>query len=307
MLAGLYFVVAVKVVLPHYSPGGSPFLNRYADLGSSVGSVGANVVLKPGVTLSHVFAASNLRYLLQLLWPFAFSSLLSPLTTLIAAPEFLLNALASNGLQRSYEFHYVAGEVPFVFAGAVLGLARARAWLTRGRRSRAAASWASTGTLATVVLATAVVANFFLGPLPFSLPRAHYSGASYEVKGHAKVLDMALKLIPSAGNVTVSTENDAGSRLSARRVVYTFPTIKNAQWVVVDQTAPDVYDHVDTVGHSQALGALVLNQEYRSVYARDGVYVFKRVVGAAPAGKAAALPAATPRPGTSASASSTAP
>ena len=136
VVAAVYFVIAVKVVLPHYSPGGSPFLNRYADLGSSVGGVGVNVVLKPGVTLSHLFAASNLRYLLQLLWPFAFSSLLSPLTTLIAVPEFLLNALASNGFQRSYEFHYVAGEVPFVFAGAVLGIARARRWLARARGAR---------------------------------------------------------------------------------------------------------------------------------------------------------------------------
>jgi len=303
-LAAAYFVIAVKVVLPHFSPGGSPFLNRYADLGSSVGGVGANVVLKPGVTLGHLFATSNLHYLLQLLWPFAFTSLLSPLTTLIAAPEFLLNALASNGFQRSYEFHYVAGEVPFVFAGAVLGVARLRTWLTRGRRTRAwAATWASIGTLATIVLATALVANFFLGPLPFSLPGAHYSGANYTVKGHAKVLDMALKLIPSAGDVTVSTENDAGSRLSARRVVYTFPTIKNAQWVVVDTTAPDVYDHYDALGHSQALGALVLDQDYRSVYARDGVYVFKRVSGPAahPAGKASSSPAATPLPSSSAS------
>ncbi len=62
-VAAAYFVVAVKVVLPHYSPGGSPFLNRYADLGSSVGGIGANVVLKPGVTLGHLFAWSNLQLL----------------------------------------------------------------------------------------------------------------------------------------------------------------------------------------------------------------------------------------------------
>ena len=55
-VAAVYFVIAVKVVLPHYSPGGSPFLNRYADLGSSVSGVGVNIFLKPGVTLGHVFA-----------------------------------------------------------------------------------------------------------------------------------------------------------------------------------------------------------------------------------------------------------
>ncbi|MGZ4199716.1 MAG: DUF2079 domain-containing protein [Thermoleophilia bacterium] len=297
-LAAAYFVFAVKVVLPHYSPGGSPFLNRYADLGSSVNGIGANFVLKPGVTLGHLFAGANLSYLFHLLWPFAFTSLLSPLTTLIAAPEYALNALASNVFQRSFEFHYVAGEVPFLFAGAVLGVARARDWLARGgRRTRlspARVGSVSVGTLATVVLAAAVLANFLLGPLPFSLPGAHYSGGNYAVRGHAKVLDMAIKMIPSAGNVTVSTENNAGSHLSARRVIYTFPHTDNAQWIIVDQTNPFVFDHPDAVGHSEALGALVLNQNYQSVFARDGVYVFKRIGNAtSPAGNGS-LPFVTP-------------
>jgi len=300
-VAAVYFVIAVKVVLPHYSPGGSPFVDRYADLGSSVGGVGANVFLKPGVTLGHLFAQSNLRYLLALLWPFGFSSLLSPLTTLIAAPEFALNALAGNGFQRSYEFHYVAGEVPFLFAGAVLGIARARAVLSgrsrRVRRVPAPLARVSIGALATVVLSAAVLGNFVLGPLPFSLPGAHYSGKNYAVSGHARVLDLALKMVPDGA--TVSAENDVGSHLSARPVIYTFPLIDNAQWVVVDDKDPYVYDHPDPVGHSQALGALVLNQSYRSVFARDGVYVFKRI-GPAPAKAAgAAAPVATPRPAAS--------
>jgi uncharacterized membrane protein len=299
--AAAYFVVAVKVVLPHYSPGGSPFLDRYADLGSSVSGVGLNVLLKPGVTLGHLFSGSDLRYLLQLLWPFCFSSLASPLTTLIAAPEIALNALASNSLQRSYEFHYTAGEVPFVFAGAVLGLARVRRWLA----ARSAAAWrrsadlATIGGLATAVLTATVIANFALGPLPFSLPGAHYSGRNYAVSGHAKVLDMAIRTIPSGGDVTVSTENNAGSHLSARRVVYTFPYIGNAQYVIVDDKNGFVYDHSDTVGHSQALGALVLNQAYQSIFARDGVYVFKRVgagSGAAGAGSAKAAASSSPSP-----------
>ncbi len=305
-----YFVIAVKVVLPHYNAGGSPFLNRYADLGSSTSSIGVNVVLKPGVTLGHIFAWSNLRYWFHLLWPFGFTSLLSPLTTLIAAPEYLLNALASNGFQRSYEFHYVAGEVPFLFAGAVLGVARLRTFLARGRgRTRPSATHVeavSVGTLATVVLGAAVLANFVLGPLPFSLPGAHYTGHDYAVSGHARVLDQAIKVIPSGANVTVSTENDAGSHLSARRVVYTFPDIHNAQWVIVDQKNPFWFDHSDPVRHSQALGALVLNQNYQSVYARDGVYVFKRVGSAAKPAGAGTVPFATPSATASPRTSSTA-
>ena len=163
----------------------------------------------------------------------------------------------------------------------------------------------SVATLATVVLGAAVLANFLLGPLPFSLPGAHYSGRSYAVNGHAKVLDMALKMIPAGA--TVSTENDAGSHLSARRVVYTFPSINNAQWVIVDQKNPFVYDHRDEVGHSEALGSLVLDQNYQSVFARDGVYVFKRVAGAAsPTGKTV-VPFLTPSPAASPTATPAAP
>ena len=305
-----WFVIAVKVVLPHYSAGGSPFLSRYADLGSNASSIGLNVVLKPGVTFGHLFAWSNLHYWFHLLWPFGFTSLLSPLTTLIAAPEYVLNAVASNGFQRSYEFHYVAGEVPFLFAGAVLGVARLRDFLARGgRRTRLSATRltsVSVASLSTAVLGAAVLANFLLGPLPFSLPGAHFTGHTYAVSGHAKVLDLALKTIPTAGNVTVSTENDAGSHLSARRVVYTFPDIHNAQWVVVDQKNPFWFDHPDAVRHSQAVGALVLDQNYQSVYARDGVYVFKRVTNATtPAGKGT-VPFVTPGATASPTASSTA-
>jgi uncharacterized membrane protein len=305
-----YFLIAVKLVLPHYSAGGSPFLNRYADLGTSANSIGLNILLKPGVTMGHLVAWSNLHYLFSLLWPFGFTSLLSPLTTLIGFPEYVLNALASNTYQRSYEFHYVAGEVPFVFAGAVLGVARLRSWLARGgRRTRLSAARVprvSAGTLATAVLATAVLANFVLGPLPFSLPGAHYTGHNYAVNGHAKVLDLALKTIPTAGDVTVSTENDAGSHLSARRVVYTFPDVHNAQWVIVDQKNPFWFDHPDAVRHAQAVGALVLNQSYQSVYARDGVYVFKRVANAAPPAAKGTVPFLTPTPAASPPASSTA-
>ena len=311
--AAAYFVVAVKIVLPHYSPGGSPFLNRYADLGSSVSGVGVSLVLKPGVTLGHIFSGSDLRYLLQLLWPFGMTSLLSPLTTLIAVPELALNALASNPLQRSYEFHYVAGEVPFLFAGSVFGLARLRRWLARradARGRRGGADLATVGTLATAVLTAAVIANFVLGPLPFSLPGAHYSGRNYAVSGHVKVLDMAIGMIPSAGDVTVSTENDAGSHLSARRVVYTFPYIGSAQYVIVDEKNPFVYDRKDVVGHSQALGALVLNQAYQSIFARDGVYVFRRIgagSGAAGAAPTTASPSPSPAPTTASPSPSPAP
>jgi hypothetical protein len=71
--------------------------------------------------------------------------------------------------------------------------------------------------------------------------------------------------------------NNVGSHLSARRVVLTFPVYEGAEYVVVDEKHPGYFDRINPQLHQNALGRLVLDQRYQSVFARDDVYVFKRV------------------------------
>ena len=294
--ASLYFMVAVFVVLHHFNPGGSPFVARYGNQGSTAGQVVKSLVLHPGTTLGDLFAGSDIRYWVQLLWPFAGLSLLSPLTTLIALPEYLLNGLSSQTFQRSIEFHYVSGEVPFLFAAAVLGVARAhrrlerRAAGARARRRQRPAAALSRQDLALLILLVTLGANYVMGPLPFSLPGARFNGGDYAVKAHAHALSAAVKMIPAGA--AVSAENDAGSHLSARRTIYVFPYVDSAQWVLIDETKASWYDvggnAIVQVGnqkmtaaaaHAAAFGSLmrqVVNGVYASVYANDGVYLFKR-------------------------------
>jgi putative AlgH/UPF0301 family transcriptional regulator len=59
--------------------------------------------------------------------------------------------------------------------------------------------------------------------------------------------------------------------------VYTFPAIAGADWVVVDTKHPFVFDKPNAAQHQQALAKLVLDKDYLNVFAKDGVYVFKRV------------------------------
>ena len=234
----------------------------------------------PRLLAGDVFAADNLEYWLHLLWPFGFLPLLSPVTLLIAAPELALNALSSVIWQRSIQFHYTAAEIPFFFAAAVFGLMRLWRWLGGGwRRPESAMRGELLGRadLALVVLLLSLAASYVLGPLPFSLPGAHYNGKAYAKTGHAAVLDMAVAMVPDG--VTASVNNNVGSHLSARRVVYTFPDYAGAKYVVVDQSRPSVYDRTDKILHDQALGRLVLDTRYVSVFARDKVFVFKLVSG----------------------------
>jgi uncharacterized membrane protein len=322
--AGAYFLVAVFVVMPHFASGPSPIMERYSDYGDSAGGLVRGIVTHPLAAAADFLSWSNIAYLLRLLWPFGFLSLLSPLTLLIAVPEIILNALADNEFQRSIEYHYVAGEVPFVFAAAVLGLARLRGLLAgrkkvdggggrevaraerrrRARRPTDARPWGGrlpVSTLAGAVLALSLAGNYFMGPLPFSLPGAEKSGHDYRVTGHAVALAEAVDQIPTGDDVVVATDNDAGSHLSARRVVYVFPVTKDAEYVLIDRKRGFVYDHEDPVGHENAFGEFIkaeyLSGRYELVIEPlddQSVWLFKRKDDVAAPGGTIPIPSPLP-------------
>ena len=298
-----WFAVAVWGVIPHYNGDQSTFISRYGDYGDGAGAVAKNALLHPGQTVSDLLSESNLHYWLELLWPFGFASLLSPLTTLIALPEYGLNALSATVFQRRIEFHYTALEIPFLYAAAVLGVMRLWRWLGGGFRKaekQMKGQRVQRFTLALLVLLCALAGNYFLGPLPFSLPGAAYDGTDYAKTSHDVALDEAVALIPK--DAVVSANNNAGAQLAARRIAYIFPYFAKADWVIVDQKHPFFYDKEDEKMHSLALGRLVLDTNFRSVYAKDGVYVFKRIGagdGAQPSGAATPSPGATSSPGSS--------
>ena len=156
-------------------------------------------------------------------------------------------------------------------------------------------------TLALLVLLCALAGNYFLGPLPFSLPGAAYSGRDYAKTSHDVAIDEAIKMIPPGAKI--SADNNVGAQLAARRIAYIFPYFAGADWVIVDQKHPFFYDKEDQRMFSLVLGRLVMDPDFQSVFAKDGVFVFKRV-GAA--GGAQAPGAATPSPGTTPSPGSSA-
>jgi len=254
-------------------------------------------ITHPGQTVADLVAPSNLDYWLKLLWPLGFASLFSPLTALIAAPELLLNALSATVYQRRIEFHYTALEIPFLVVAAVFGVMRLWRWLGGGFRraeKAMAGQFVRRETLALLVLLAALAANYSMGPLPFSLPGAAYNGKDYARTAHAAALDEAVRMIPDGARV--SANNNAGAQLAARRVAFVFPYFAGADWVLVDEKHPFFYDREDARMHRLALGKLVLDDRFVSVYAKDGVYVFKRVApnpGELPGG---AAPQASPSP-----------
>jgi uncharacterized membrane protein len=282
LVAAVYFVAAVWLVIPHFNQGQSAFISRYGEYGAGAGAVIRTMLSDPAQTVGDLLATDNLLYWLRLLAPLAFTPLLSPLTALLAAPELLLNALSAIGFQRRIEFHYTALAIPFLAAAAVFGLMRLWRWLGGGfRRPESAMPGQRLGrvTLAAIVLAASLAANVALGPIPLPVAST-YTMAQYARSPHDAALDRAVALIPP--DVRVSVNNNAGAQLAARRVSYVFPCYDRAEWVLVDERHPFVFDKEIPAEHRAAVLALLADPRFERVFSEDQVSVFRRVFSVSP-------------------------
>ena len=303
LLGVAWFAVAVWVVIPHYNGDQSAFISRYGDYGSGAGEVAKNALLHPGQTAEDLFSESNLRYWLALLWPLGLHLAAEPAdgahracpsTRSTRCRRRCSSAASSSTTRRSRS--------PSCSPPPCSASSRLWRWLGGGFRKSEElmrGERVQRSTLALLVLLCALAGNFVLGPLPFSLPGAAYDGADYAKTSHDVVLDEAVALIPE--DARVSANNNVGAQLAARRVAYIFPYFAEADWVIVDQRHPFFYDKEDEKMHSLALGRLVLDPNFRSVFAKDGVLVFERIGAGGGSVPGAQTPAATPSPGATAS------
>jgi uncharacterized membrane protein len=255
-------LVAIDVVIPYFRHGaGSSFFGRYKAVGGSAGGIAHKAFTDPGKLLSVAFDHRGTHYLLDLLLPIIALSLLAPLMLVALLPELGLNLLSSVDAQKSIHFHYVAGEIPILFAAAAIGLGRLGRW----------AGAAATG----AVLAT-LIANYALGPIPlwrFVPGGATLQARSVHVSRHDRIAARELGLIPP--DAVVSATNSLGAHLSERRRIFSFPYVRGAEWVIVDERRPSIGDHYDKKAGLAKIRQFRRGTRFRLVSAADGVLVFR--------------------------------
>jgi uncharacterized membrane protein len=259
--------ISVGLVLPHFNDGASPeFYGRYAAIGGSPRKILETAFTHPGRLLTVAFDWEGIRYLAELLLPFALLFAAAPLVLVAAVPELGLNLLSSTGTQTSIHHQYTAGLIPPLVAASVLGAGR----LARGDARRGVA-------VAALAVAVTLGANYRLGAVPLwrSLPGGgSYQASAWHVSAHDRVTERALRLIPD-GDV-VSATNSLGSHLSARRRFLSFPYVKDARWIAADETQPGYADRFDPLATAQGLARLRRDPAWRLVFSEDGVLVFQR-------------------------------
>jgi uncharacterized membrane protein len=244
-------IVFLAVVMPHFRGGDSPaFYDRYDAVGGSPTGIVETAFTDPGALLQAVTEGRDLTYLLQLALPLAGLFLAAPLLLIPALPELAANLLSETVTQTSIEFHYTAPITPFLVAGAVLGAARVPR-------------------LAPLVLAASLAGAIALGPL--------WAGELVpdRMSEHDRVAARALELIPP--DAPVSSTNGLGAHLSERRRVFSFPVVREAEWIAVDLRRASYLDRRSAPSTAATpLARLLLSGQWLTVLEEDGVFVLRR-------------------------------
>ncbi len=183
-----------------------------------------------------------------------------------ALPEIALNVLSSTRTQPSIHYHYTAGAIPGLIAGAVLGGAKLRRlrpgwwpWLGRG------------------LVALVLVAGIVMGPLPVwrHVPFGSTLGArDHIVSDHDRAAARVIGVVP--GDAAVSATNTLGAHLSERRRIFSFPVLREARWVAVDLKRPSYLDDATGKKFAAAYARFRQDSRWQVVRAEDGVIVLHK-------------------------------
>ena len=260
-------LIAIELVIPHFNrAGSSSFFSRYSEVGGSPGGILRTAVTHPWRLFTTAFTGRGLGYVARLVLPLGLAMLAAPLLLFAALPELAINVLSAAPAQTSIRFHYTAGLIPVLVAGAILGTAR----LSRSRPDLARV-------VPTVAVVLALVSNYFLGAIPLwrYFPGGEQAQATAaQVSEHDRIAARALRLVPPGA--VVSATNSLGAHLSARRRVLSFPFIQDATWVAADETSPGYADRLAPLPAAVQLSWLRRNPEWRLVFERDGILIFQR-------------------------------
>jgi uncharacterized membrane protein len=216
-----WFGLATFVLIPHYSAAyygaeQSLYFQRYGELGNGPGDILRSLLSRPALVFSIVSQPERVRYLGGLLAAFGFLPLLAPEMLLLGAPLLAANLLSSYFAMYSGEFHYSAPLVPAFTIAAIYGAARL------GKLTNRRAIY-----LPLSLLIIPLVYNYLYGFSPWSV---QFDWPP--VTAHQRLLARFAAQIPP--DAPLSTTPPLNPHFSHRQLIYTFPALGAAEYVLLD-------------------------------------------------------------------------
>ncbi len=114
----------LKYLIPFFRGEPYPHLGRYAYLGSSLGEILLNMVVRPWRWTGVALTGGKLLYLLALLLPLGFLPLLAPRALAAALPGLAQNLFSVDPVLANFRSQYQAFVLPFLILAAVDGCAK---------------------------------------------------------------------------------------------------------------------------------------------------------------------------------------
>ncbi len=257
-------LVCAGLILPVYTGGTvSPFLTRYALLDLSAADGAAVLATLPRSALEALARPQALDALTLTMRSYGFLPLIAPAAALVAAPALALNLLSTSKWMVGGHAHYPAIAGALLFIASVEG---ARV-LMQHRQVRGWPAALHRGIVPAWVVAWALWAQVYGGRTPI--------GGSWqwpEPGPRERLLHEVLERIPPG--TSVSAQTTLAPHLSQRERIYLFPTLRDAEYVVLDQRAstypvkPDEYHAA--VARALASGCFI------RLFDRDGVLLLGR-------------------------------
>ena len=234
-------------------------------MGGSPRGVVETAFTDPGTILSAVGRGSDFLYLFLLSAPLAGAFVLAPGLAAVALPQLAANLLAGFSATTDPRAHYIAGIIPFLFAAVAIGLGR----FSAAGRAR--------GVVLVFTLSLAISA--ILGPWPGALGGAAAWYHPDTSPDSVVALQRAVALVPTGA--PVSSTNNVGSHLSARRYVYSVPVVGRAEWIVLDSSDAWIPHAFGGFPDPPALRVfqrrIEQSPKWRKVFERASVFVFRKV------------------------------
>jgi uncharacterized membrane protein len=282
----LWSFLAILVILPHFS---ASHTYGYWFAGGAVSAGGGHISLG-GLWGNLANGASiKLPALALILLPTAFIALRSPLI-LAAVPSLLLRFVGTNPDYWNTQWHYNATIMPIVFIAAIDAMSRMQASRPARQTGRGEAGWGAAappgagppGAASPRKLAVAAGrygAATMIGAsaaLAFQFPLSSlWTPSTYYLGPHVAAENAAMALVPNGAKV--ATDLDLLAPLAARTDTFwlgNYGTNPSTQYVVFDNQSTDwppqtnVLAFVESVTH---------NTRYKQIYAKDNVFVFRRL------------------------------
>jgi uncharacterized membrane protein len=248
-----YSYVVITHIIPLVRHGPSIYIHNYA--GSDHGALGViwYTITHP-VQIIQAQGPRGITYGGEMLLQTGVVSLLAPLTFFISLPELLIDLLSRDPAMQSIYYQYPAVINSFVVLSTIIGFKRLQSFLSQ--RFSVSKKWIA---FVPIIIGMAIV-YYVASPLPLS--RNYISSATIATSLNISQQD-SKEIAKLASTIPIkdiiSVDNNLGSHLSSRPYIYKYPVnASKAAYIVVRSP-------------------LTLGKGYTTIYAGQGVFVYKKV------------------------------